>query len=231
MFTPPEKLREEFDHVALRFEKEEGAVQNEPAESYFATDIKNYLSDQLPSSGKLALEIGSGLGSFTTRLATRFDRVVAIDLSPEMIRVAQKLTAAFENIEFIATDINKWDVPIARFDCVVSITTLHHMPLEPVLKIMSETLKPGGLLLVGDFYEQQGIPKLIRKSLRKIKKWRRKFLGAKSSGVSSGKPRLGHDPNESHPSMKEVYRACQNILPGARVVQHSRHYSIVWQKP
>jgi len=223
MFKPAEEIREEFDKAALKFDRNGGV----PTKGL----IYEYLSGQLPSRGELALDIGCGLGGFTSRLAERFERVVALDLSPEMVRVVRKNTSEYTNIEFIIADVNKWDFPAAQFDCIVSITTLHHMPLEPVLKKMKDGLRPGGILLVGDLYESRGIRKYKKTILSKIKEWRRKLFKSNSQKRSASRPMWEHDLNERFLPMKEVRRICDSLLQDAKVVEHQRHYSIVWIKP
>lgn len=232
MFKSAEQLREEFDQVARRLAQ--GQQDEDPEqmpETYKANAIKKYLSDQLPAGGKLALEIGSGTGSFTSRLAKRFDHVIALDLSPEMTRLAQKNTGSFTNIEFIIADVNTWEFPKEQFDCVVSITTLHHMPLEPVLMKMKDALRPGGILLIGDFHETKGIKRSIKRKITRIIKGVWRMLNINSHPKTVSRPRIGHDPNEPYLRMNEVYRICKSLLQGARVVKFPRHYAIVWIKP
>ena len=43
---------------------------------------------EIPSSGDLAVEVGSGIGTYSALLASRFARVLAIDLSLAMLRLA-----------------------------------------------------------------------------------------------------------------------------------------------
>lgn len=231
MYKSPEKLREEFDQVALRVEQSPDRFR------IIKTDpLKNYLFSRVPTSSNAALDIGCGLGSFTTRLAERFDEVVALDLSPEMMRLARKRNSEFLNIEFVVADVNTWDFPTEKFDCVVSITTLHHMPLEPVLLKMINTLKPGGILLIGDFYDRAGVEKYVNAFYTKISRLRRKFRRSrqrKNRRVSRGG--FGHDPNEEYLQIKDVRKICLSLLPGAELMKHtsyhSRFYSIVWKKP
>lgn len=234
MYKSAKKLREEFNQVALRFERPSGGLKEN--RNFKARSIKKYLSNQLPTRGEFALEIGSGLGSFTARLAERFDHVTALDLSPEMVRVAQENVNEFKNIEFVITDVNVWEFPREHFDCIVSITTLHHMPLEPILIKIKDALKPGGILLVGDFYERQIVEKYVNKIFKMVKKSRRKLRKSnqrKNSNFIRGA--MGHDANEKYLSIKEVRRICDSLLQGATVVKHSQSnahfYSILWKKP
>jgi SAM-dependent methyltransferase len=46
-------------------------------------------------------------------------------------------------------------LPAAHFDCIVSIATLHHLPLELMLEKMKAALKENGVLLVLDLFKAE----------------------------------------------------------------------------
>ena len=75
------------------------------------------------------LEIGTGTGNIALHIAPRVSRVVGVDISSEMISVAEgKLTAAgASNIAFQVADA--YDLPFAdgAFDKVVSVNALQTM--------------------------------------------------------------------------------------------------------
>ncbi|MEW5941627.1 MAG: class I SAM-dependent methyltransferase, partial [Chloroflexota bacterium] len=153
------------------------------------------------------------------------------DLSPEMVNVARRRTEEFSNIEFVVADVNEWDFPVGQCDCVVSITTLHHMPLEPVLKKMRDALKPGGTLLIGDFYEATGLQKWAKKFLALLKSVRRKLRGSNRRPWYGSARSVGHDPNESYLTIQEVRRVSASLLPGAKIETIAKTYSLEWKKP
>jgi len=55
------------------------------------------------------LEIGSGPGALTVRLAPRCRRVVAVEIEPRLGHVLQDLTAQHPNLEVLAADILRLD--------------------------------------------------------------------------------------------------------------------------
>src|SRR5262245_51175001 len=63
-----------------------------------------FLLKQIPERCKQALEIGCGTGEFSRLLAQRSEKVLAIDLSPQMIRLAGERSQAYQNIEFVTAD-------------------------------------------------------------------------------------------------------------------------------
>jgi SAM-dependent methyltransferase len=103
-----------------------------------------------PPGRDLAVEIGSGLGRICKALAPRFDRVVGVDISPEMVRRARTLVDE-PNVSFeIGSGSSLQPVADASADLVVSFTVFQHIPkvsvIEGYLAEAGRVLKPGGLL-------------------------------------------------------------------------------------
>src|SRR5690348_11165812 len=136
------RIREEFDRIALLTEQHGGG---RAGGVYF-----DYLMRHVPPGVENALEVGCGGGEFTRLLASRARSVIALDLSPEMIRLAKAYSSNYKNIEYRLCDVMQTSLPDAGFDCVVSIATLHHLPLEQALQKMKDALKPGGTLIIND---------------------------------------------------------------------------------
>ena len=125
-----ETIQSDFDKLALL--DAEGWNHNS---HYHA-----YLLKQIPENCRDALEIGCGPGSFTRFLAQRVERVLALDLSPEMIKLAKQRSAECPNIDYQIADVAVWDFPKEAFDCIVSIATLHHLPFANSVKRMKSGL-------------------------------------------------------------------------------------------
>jgi SAM-dependent methyltransferase len=106
----------------------------------------------VPTGHGDALEFGCGVGRVTRALATRFDRVVGVDISTEMLAQARELNASVPNAEFVhntASDLTF--VGERRFDLVYSRHVLQHLPDRDIargyLQEMMRLVRPGGLLL------------------------------------------------------------------------------------
>jgi SAM-dependent methyltransferase len=102
-----------------------------------------------PIAHGLAVEIGSGLGRLCLALADRYDRVVGIDVSTEMVRRARELVTD-ERVTFEVGDgISLHPVDTASADLVLSFTVFQHIPsLEVIESYIAEAariLKPGGV--------------------------------------------------------------------------------------
>jgi SAM-dependent methyltransferase len=215
-------LQTDFDCIALV--SADGSLHND--------HYHNFLLRQLPSHCHSALEIGCGKGEFSRRLAERSERVLALDLSPEMIRIARARSAHLPNIEFQLADVMQLELPSEGFDCIASIATLHHLPLREVLLKLKAALKPGGVLLILDLFEPGGAadtllnPPAIAVSvaLRLIHHGR--LLPTREARDAWAR----HERHDLYPTMNEARALCAEILPGASVRKHLLwRYSVVWR--
>jgi SAM-dependent methyltransferase len=113
----------------------------------------SFLLKHIPASCEAALDVGCGTGAFSRLLAERSDQVVALELSPRMVEMAKARSKPYSNIEFQVADATRWVFPVEEFDCVASIATLHHLPIEEMLLKMRGALRVGGTLAILDLYE------------------------------------------------------------------------------
>jgi SAM-dependent methyltransferase len=101
-----------------------------------------------PGSGD-ALDFGCGVGRLTQALAPSFQRVTGIDISPTMIRLAERLNRFPERVRFLVNarpDLTL--LPAASFDFVYSDIALQHIPPDQSRAYIAEflrVLRPGGL--------------------------------------------------------------------------------------
>ena len=98
--------------------------------------------------GRLA-EFGCGTDFYTQVLAGKADRVVATDLSPGMLSVAQdRIKAA--NVTFQADDCQKSSFPEAAFDTAFISLVIHFTEPARTLAEMRRILKPAGSLIIAN---------------------------------------------------------------------------------
>ena len=106
-----------------------------------------------PSSRTAALDVGAGTGHLSRALAPKVKRLVAFDLTPEMLDQNRHLTeaAGLTNISFRQGDANSLPFPDAAFDLVTTQLTVHHFehPERPLSEIF-RVCKPGGRVGVID---------------------------------------------------------------------------------
>lgn len=89
------------------------------------------------------LEVGCGPGYFTQELAKTHAKITAIDISPDLLEVAQKKVNS-SDVRFKVE--NAYDLTFAdnSFDLVLGSSVLHHLELDEALKQFYRVLKPGG---------------------------------------------------------------------------------------
>jgi ubiquinone/menaquinone biosynthesis C-methylase UbiE len=214
----------DFDRLALL--DEEGWTAN--------NHYHDSLLKHVPQNCENALEIGCGTGAFARELARRSRRVVALDMSAEMIRVARERSVRMENLEFQLADAVRWEFPQAHFDFVCSIATLHHTPQRELLIKMRDALKPGGVLVVLDLVESSGFVERVFDAvafgvsslLRLVHNGRLQ----PSEGVRQAWEQ--HGKHDHYSTINQVRRLAAEILPGSVVKRCLLwRYLLVYQKP
>ena len=93
--------------------------------------------------GKTALEIGCGIGIFTSILARSGAGITAVDLSPDLAERARAQNPA-ANVTYLVMNVEKLEFPDNFFNCVYGSSVLHHLDLQKALPEMLRVLKPGG---------------------------------------------------------------------------------------
>ena len=193
----------------------------------------HYLLRRLPPRCQTSLEVGCGAGAFARLVAQRSEKVLALDLSPRMISLAKERSVGYQNIEYIAADGLSFPLPLASYDCVASISTLHHLDLAAALTRLAALVSPGGVLLALDLYRAASVTDYLISALAlpvnlSLRVWH---------GDVRPKPELvrkawsAHRCHERILTFAQVSRICASVLPGARLRRHLLwHYSIVWTR-
>lgn len=104
--------------------------------------------------GKDVLEIGVGLGSDHFTLASGGNRMTALDLSREHLRLTQR-HLSLEGLSTTAVhgDMEKMPFPDASFDVVYSFGVLHHTDhMERAVAEIKRVLRPGGRAIIGVYH-------------------------------------------------------------------------------
>ncbi len=132
----------------------------------------NLCTADLPSCRE-ALEIGCSFGHMTSLLAEHFERLTAVDISPESVAIAEKRMRRYgiANVRFVADDAEVLSsIPDEAFDAVFSFSTVRFCP-DPAaaLASMRAKLRPGGVAIV-DFPNRHSPWHLFVKSILGIRK-------------------------------------------------------------
>jgi SAM-dependent methyltransferase len=104
-----------------------------------------------PSGHGLAVEIGCGLGRICQALAPRFDRVIGVDISPEMLKRAEELVEDPKVELRLGDGVSLSGIDTGSADLVMSFTVFQHIPSVTVIcdyiAEAGRVLKPGGLFV------------------------------------------------------------------------------------
>lgn len=101
--------------------------------------------------GKKILDFGCGEGELSTQLAKLGALVTGIDISPELIEIANKraeLDHVAENVQFHVADVLKSPPQPAHFDILICYAVLHHVDINQTFPILLHAVKPGGLVII-----------------------------------------------------------------------------------
>lgn len=141
------ETREFFNKVAPRWEQ----IRS----NYYGETIKNKLIESgLLKKDMTVVDIGAGDGYLSIGIAKYVNKVIALDISTEMLKTLKKNaeTSGIKNIEALEADC--LDIPIkgSKVDMVCSSMFLHHIEEpEAAIKEMYRILKPEGYVFLADF--------------------------------------------------------------------------------
>jgi SAM-dependent methyltransferase len=189
---------------------------------------------ELPIRAAAALEIGCGTGELTAKLAARSARVLALDLSEEMLAAARERCASLSNVELALADALTHPLAPESFDVIASVATLHHIPLAEMFARVRDTLRPGGVFLALDVTYERTALGAARSAVAFPLNIAGRFAvtGRLRPSREARAAWEAHAVTDRFPKVADVRRVADAILPGARVRQHLFwRYSLIWRKP
>ena len=187
----------------------------------------------MPETAKRILDVGCGAGGLVRALARPGRWVTGIDLSPGMIHLAHQHSKSVPGVSFQVADCMTWSPGHNRYDAIVSVTTLHHLELEPAIARLASWLEPGGRMIIVDLWRIAGpIDVAITLLAAPISRIRRLSQAARArSGRALWRAWDRHGATDRYLSMAEVRATFARLLPGCRVRRHlAWRYSVVWDK-
>jgi ubiquinone/menaquinone biosynthesis C-methylase UbiE len=116
----------------------------------------NRAAGKLIAPETTVLDIGSGTGSLAKSLSEKCTAVKGVDVSPRMIRYAQKHNSA-ANVEFRLIEMNNKLSKIfdQKFDCAIMKLVLHEMAEEKRTFLMNEAKKISNELVILEWLAPQ----------------------------------------------------------------------------
>ncbi len=116
-------------------------------------DLGRMLNLLKPHSEEIALDVATGGGHTAIALAKYVNKVVAIDITPEMLAEAEVASkqADINNIVFQMEDVHNLNYPDGQFNIVVSRFAAHHFfNAKKAVREMCRVLRPGGKFYILD---------------------------------------------------------------------------------
>jgi ubiquinone/menaquinone biosynthesis C-methylase UbiE len=115
--------------------------------------LATMVDEVLPEDARLVIDVGSGPGSLSIGIARRRPglRVLGVDLSGTMIRIARKNAGALSNLEFRQENAARLSAEDGSADMIVSSESMHHwrQPVA-VLDEFHRVLRSGGRAWIFD---------------------------------------------------------------------------------
>jgi SAM-dependent methyltransferase len=150
-------------------------------------------SHGLPRRHSRALDFGCGVGRVSIALASRFDEVLGMDISPTMVERARAVGASIPNCRFmVGAEPELRALPLQHFDFVVALLVLQHLrsssEVDRHVRELTRVVAPGGALVLQ-------VPSRLSPR-RRIQSRRRAYVLLRRLGVPPDflLGRLGLDP-------------------------------------
>ncbi|WNB91000.1 class I SAM-dependent methyltransferase [Bacillus sp. NEB1478] len=219
------KVKEDFDTI--------GKFAVQELEWDHNNHYHDYLLRFIPDDCKVAVDIGCGTGEFARKLADKSEQVYGFDVSPITIKKAIEFSKSYRNIKYKAEDIVEYSFEDESLDCFSSFAVLHHINLHELLPKLKKALKPGGVLIFLDLYNQitrwDYLPDLLAIPLNRY------YLKTKPQRLKTEKELIAmqeHMKHDRYLSKKELISIFDTYLPANQFKIHLFwRYSLVWRKP
>ena len=122
---------------------------NPPADTPYGLEYAFHLVGDV--RGKTVLDLGCGTGENLIPLLERGARVIGMDISPDLIAIAQKrLDDAHLEASLRAGDAYKTGLPDEFVDAIFCMALIHHLDIELVRDEMWRILRKGGAVILGE---------------------------------------------------------------------------------
>jgi SAM-dependent methyltransferase len=193
------------------------------------------LLSQLPPRPARVLDVGCGSGAFAGKVAARSECVDALDKSPQMVDAARASSPA--NVHCLLADVMTHPLVPGAYDAIVSISALHHLPLQLALPRLAGALRPGGVL-AAIALPRVDVPRELPVEVAATVYHHLVGLAlaaARRSGASGARVDSSHaDMPMLDPTLtiRQVRQQATAVLPGATVRRLLLwRYLLVWTKP
>jgi ubiquinone/menaquinone biosynthesis C-methylase UbiE len=92
------------------------------------------------------LEVGCGTGLFTQQISKTKNKFLAIDISPDLLKIARR-NIDDKNVSFKIGNAYQTSFKPNSFDFIIGSSILHHLDIDLALNEFFRILKPGGKII------------------------------------------------------------------------------------
>ncbi|CAN9515035.1 unnamed protein product [Ophioblennius macclurei] len=112
-------------------------------------ELPEILSMVPPVTGKTVLELGAGIGRYTSQLLTKAAHVTAVDFMESFVEKNRENNGHHSNVTFIQADVTTLEIPNESIDFIFSNWLMMYLSdeeLKSLFQKMLSWLRPGGFL-------------------------------------------------------------------------------------
>lgn len=133
-------IRELMAEAGISFRKEYG--QNFLTNRIIPEEIAENCTDSLDS---MIIEIGPGIGCLTAELASRYKKVIAVEIDKGLIPVLNKTLSEFDNVTVINEDVMKLDIKalVDRYSEGMPVSVCANLPYYITTPILMHLIESG----------------------------------------------------------------------------------------
>ncbi|MBQ8380609.1 MAG: 16S rRNA (adenine(1518)-N(6)/adenine(1519)-N(6))-dimethyltransferase RsmA [Clostridia bacterium] len=133
-------IRELMAEAGISFRKEYG--QNFLTNRIIPEEIAENCTDSLDS---MIIEIGPGIGCLTAELASRYKKVIAVEIDKGLIPVLNKTLSEFDNVTVINEDVMKLDIKalVDRYSEGIPVSVCANLPYYITTPILMHLIESG----------------------------------------------------------------------------------------
>jgi SAM-dependent methyltransferase len=134
-----------------------------PADTPYALEYVYHLIGDV--RGQVVLDYGCGSGRDTALLAARGAHVVALDLSPDLLDLAQQriaVDAPSGTVQFLCGSAHAVPLPDESVDVIFGHAVLHHLDLAQSAAEVFRLLRPGGRAIFKEPLRESRLVRAIR---------------------------------------------------------------------
>jgi len=144
----------------------------------YRTMVKHIIDLTDPKKTDVVMEIGAGTGVVSLLLAPKVKKVIAVDISKEMLRIAKEraMETGVNNIEFVRGTFHNPSIA-EKADIIITIDSLHCTAdgnyKKHAIEVMHDHLKDGGRIFLEDemiVYNQEILKKRADQIVRYLAK-------------------------------------------------------------